>query len=91
LNQPLTSVLGFAELLKRKLKTDDEAYKRVDTIFREAERMKEIVKKIGKITRFELKSYVGDAQILDLERTSDETDEAGATPEAGTAEASKKP
>ncbi len=76
LNQPLTSVLGFAELLKRKLRTDDDAYKRVDTIFREAERMKEIVKKIGKITRFELKSYVGDAQILDLERTSDETEEA---------------
>ena len=49
LNQPLTSVLGFAELLKRKLKQDDEAYKRVDTIFREAERMKEIVKKIGKL------------------------------------------
>jgi PAS domain S-box-containing protein len=75
LNQPLTSVLGFAELLKRKLKTDDDAYKRVDTIFREAERMKEIVKKIGKITRFELKSYVGESQILDLERTSDETEE----------------
>jgi PAS domain S-box-containing protein len=75
LNQPLTSVLGFAELLKRKLKTDDESYKRVDTIFREAERMKEIVKKIGKITRFELKSYVGESQILDLERTSDEAEE----------------
>lgn len=78
LNQPLTSVLGFAELLKRKLKTDDEAYKRVDTIFREAERMKEIVKKIGKITRFELKSYVGESQILDLERTSDEMEESAA-------------
>jgi PAS domain S-box-containing protein len=76
LNQPLTSVLGFAELLKRKLKTDDDSYKRVDTIFREAERMKEIVKKIGKITRFETKTYVGDAQILDLERSSDETEES---------------
>jgi len=80
LNQPLTSVLGFAELLKRKLKTDDESYKRVDTIFREAERMKEIVKKIGKITRYELKSYVGESQILDLERTSDETEEAAEKP-----------
>ena len=41
-------MLGFAELLKRKLRQDDEAYKRVDTIFREAERMKEIVKKSAK-------------------------------------------
>ncbi len=89
LNQPLTSVLGFAELLKRKLKTDDDSYKRVDTIFREAERMKEIVKKIGKITRFELKSYVGDAQILDLERTSDETEEGAS--ESGAAQGEKKP
>jgi len=72
LNQPLTSVLGFAELLKRKLKTDDDSYKRVDTIFREAERMKEIVKKIGKITRFETKPYLGDAQILDLEKSSED-------------------
>jgi PAS domain S-box-containing protein len=75
LNQPLTSVLGYAELLKRKLKTDDDSYKRVDTIFREAERMKEIVKKIGKITRFETKAYVGEAQILDLERSSDEAED----------------
>jgi len=78
LNQPLTSVLGFAELLKRKLKTDDDSYKRVDTIFREAERMKEIVKKIGKITRFETKPYLGDAQILDLEKSSDEHEETSA-------------
>jgi PAS domain S-box-containing protein len=91
LNQPLTSVLGFAELLKRKLRTDDDAYKRVDTIFREAERMKEIVKKIGKITRFELKSYVGDAQILDLERTSDETEEAAEKGAAETPTKSKLP
>jgi PAS domain S-box-containing protein len=96
LNQPLTSVLGFAELLKRKLRTDDESYKRVDTIFREAERMKEIVKKIGKITRFELKSYVGESQILDLERTSDEVEEgaegteAAGPEEAQLPEASKK-
>jgi PAS domain S-box-containing protein len=72
LNQPLTSVLGFAELLKRKVPTDEEYHKRVDTILREAERMKEIVKKIGKITRYETKTYVGEAQILDLERSSDE-------------------
>jgi len=35
--------------------------------------MAEIVRKIGKITRYETKSYVGDAKILDLEKAS-ETD-----------------
>ena len=51
LNQPLTSVMGYADLLKRKLKQDDFAYRPIDIIYREAERMAEIVRKIGKITR----------------------------------------
>jgi len=72
LNQPLTSVLGYAELLKRKLAPDDYAWAKVDIIHKEAERMKEIVRKIGRITRFETKAYVGEARILDLELASDE-------------------
>ncbi|HZJ53483.1 MAG TPA: PAS domain S-box protein [Myxococcaceae bacterium] len=72
LNQPLTSVLGYAELLKRKLGPDDYAWAKVDIIHKEAERMKEIVRKIGRITRFETKAYVGEARILDLELASDD-------------------
>ncbi len=70
LNQPLTSVMGYAELLKRKLKETDFAYRPVDIIYREAERMAEIVRKIGKITRYETKAYIGAQKILDLEKAS---------------------
>ena len=70
LNQPLTSVMGYAELLRRKLKEGDPAYRPVDIIFREAERMAEIVRKIGKITRFETTTYIGGQQILDLEKAT---------------------
>ncbi|MHB8874641.1 MAG: PAS domain S-box protein [Myxococcaceae bacterium] len=70
LNQPLTSVMGYAELLKRKLKEGDFAYRPVDIIFREAERMAEIVRKIGKITRYETKAYIGASKILDLDKAS---------------------
>ncbi|MFN7135697.1 MAG: PAS domain S-box protein, partial [Myxococcales bacterium] len=70
LNQPLTSVMGYAELLKRRMKEDDPSFKAVDIIYREAERMAEIVRKIGKITRYETKAYVGDRRIFDLERAS---------------------
>jgi PAS domain S-box-containing protein len=70
LNQPLTSVMGYAELLRRKLKPDDYAFHPVDTIYREAERMAEIVRKIGKITRYETKAYIGGAKILDLDKAS---------------------
>ena len=70
LNQPLTSVTGYAELLKRKLKGDDPANRYVDIIYREAERMAEIVRKIGKITRYETTNYVGNSQIVDLDKAS---------------------
>lgn len=74
LNQPLTSVMGYAELLKRKIKDSDPSYRAVDIIHREAERMAEIVKKIGKITRFETKAYVGSAQIVDLDKAAGHED-----------------
>lgn len=70
LNQPLTSVMGYAELLRRKMTPDDPHYRAVDTILSEATRMAEIVKKIGRITKYETKAYVGSAQILDLEKSS---------------------
>lgn len=69
LNQPLTSVMGYAELLKRKIK-DGDPLRYVDIIHREAERMAEIVKKIGKITRYETKAYVGTQKIVDLDKAA---------------------
>jgi PAS domain S-box-containing protein len=71
LNQPLTSVMGYAELLKRRLERDTAAYGAAEVIFNEAERMAEIVRKIGKITKYETKSYVGRARILDLDKSAD--------------------
>jgi hypothetical protein len=37
--------------------------------------MAEIVRKIGRITRYETKSYVGKARILDLERSTSQDGE----------------
>jgi PAS domain S-box-containing protein len=70
LNQPLTSVMGYAELLKRKIKDTEPIWRPVDIIHREAERMAEIVKKIGKITRYETKPYVGSSKIVDLDKAA---------------------
>ena len=69
LNQPLTSVMGYTELLKRRLKEGDPV-RWVEIIHREAERMAEIVRKIGKITRYETKPYVHDVTILDLDKAA---------------------
>ncbi len=71
LNQPLTSVLGYTELAKRKLKTQEGIERILDIILSETERMADIVRKIGKITRYETKSYLGRQRIADIERSSD--------------------
>jgi PAS domain S-box-containing protein len=71
LNQPLTSVMGYSELLKKKLSPEDTNYRAVDIILREAERMAEIVRKIGRITRYETKAYVGSTKMIDLDKSAD--------------------
>ncbi len=70
LNQPLTSIMAYAELLKRKLPKNTSEARAADVMVQEAERMAEIVRKIGTITRYETKSYVGEQKILDLDKSS---------------------
>jgi PAS domain S-box-containing protein len=118
LNQPLTSVLGYAELIRRRAAADgpeaarglepplhdgatngprsrslhgseppDASVRGAATvqgaaviILQEAERMADIVRKIGKITRYETKTYVGAAKILDLDRSSELDDDDDQAP-----------
>lgn len=77
LNQPLTSILSYAELLSRRVERGSPAAETAAVISAQAERMAEIVRKIGRITKFETKSYVGGAKILDLERSVDEPSPGG--------------
>ncbi|MEM7447731.1 MAG: PAS domain S-box protein [Myxococcota bacterium] len=71
LNQPLTSVLAYAELLTRRLSCGSPEHNAAAVVASEANRMSEIIKKIGKITTYETKSYVGEQRILDLEKASE--------------------
>ncbi len=70
LNQPLTSILGYAQLIVRQSDPDASHLRAVGVILREGERMAGIVKKIGRITKYETKEYVGGASILDLDKSS---------------------
>ncbi|MBX3160258.1 MAG: PAS domain S-box protein [Deltaproteobacteria bacterium] len=74
LNQPLTSIMGYAQLIERQSKHGEAHLRAVGVILSEAERMAGIVKKIGKITKYETTEYVGDARILDLDRASPSPD-----------------
>jgi hypothetical protein len=75
LNQPLTSISMYTELIKRGMQPDDAHARAVGVIEREATRMADIVKKIGRITRYETKEYVGSASIMDLDKSAAQSGE----------------
>lgn len=70
LNQPLMSILGYTELLQRPNLPPEKIERGIRTIAQEADRMAEIVKKIGNLTRYETRNYVGAATIIDLDKGS---------------------
>jgi PAS domain S-box-containing protein len=82
LNQPLTSIMGYAELIQRQAKglggPPPPHLRAVGIILAEAERMAGIVKKIGRITKYETTDYVGGARIVDISRSTAEI--TGAVP-----------
>lgn len=91
LNQPLTAVLGYVQMLRRRHPelAEDPSVGRIET---SAERMAEIVREIGRITRFEVQSYAESNRILSFEAqepSGDESDGDGGTdeePETGATE-----
>lgn len=75
LNQPLTSILAYAEMLKRRLSAMPSEQRYTDVIYAEAERIAEVVRKIGRITKYETTEYVGTQRIIDLDKASRERSE----------------
>lgn len=72
LNQPLTAVQGYAELIGKCVGDPATVARASGVILRETERMAEIVRRLGNVQRYETRDYVGGARILDLGRSADE-------------------
>ncbi len=82
LNQPLTSILGYAEILKRVERSFYELAPHhpalaslknaVKAIAESAERMATVVRKIGETAEFKTQVYLGGTQIVDLDRAGGE-------------------
>ncbi len=71
LNQPLTILLGLSALLRRQVGEDHPLYDDLSLIMQNAQRMSKTVKKIGQITRYETKPYVGNVRIVDIDRSAE--------------------
>ncbi|MBP9084542.1 MAG: PAS domain S-box protein [Kofleriaceae bacterium] len=76
LNQPLTSIMGYAQLIQRQSPVAAPHLRAVGIILAEAERMADIVRKVGRITKYETTSYVGSTRIFDLDRAAAEPEPA---------------
>jgi PAS domain S-box-containing protein len=70
LNQPLTSIMGYAQLVQRQSAADAAHMRAIGIILSESERMAGIVKKIGRLTKYETIDYVGGARMIDLDRSA---------------------
>lgn len=77
LNQPLTSMLGYVDYLRRQFAEGDELHRVVSTIYDDTSRIAEVVRKIGRVTRYRTRDYAGGEQIVDLDEASsvEEVDE----------------
>jgi PAS domain S-box-containing protein len=73
LNQPLTSIMGYAQLILRQSDNAAPHVRGVNIIFTEAERMAALVRKIGRITKYETREYVGSTRIFDLDLASEDS------------------
>lgn len=72
MNQPLTSILACIEMWRRREPTPETTERALSLVERESQRLAEIVRKIGSITRYETTAYVGGQRILDLDRAQRE-------------------
>lgn len=70
LNQPLTAIMGNLQLVMAKLPQGDPLVERMGKVMTQVERMVEMVKKIGQITRYKTKKYADNIKIVDIDRAS---------------------
>ncbi len=70
LNQPLTAILGNLQLVLAKLPAGDPLAQRLNKVLDQVDRMVELVKKIGRITRYKTKEYAKHVRIVDIDKAS---------------------
>jgi len=70
LNQPLQVISGIAWMMLSRLDKDDPNYKNAEKIYAEVERMANIAGKISSISSYEVKKYVGETRIIDIEKAA---------------------
>ena len=72
INQPLTSIFGMVELLKKDLPKDSSSREKLDFIFEAASKIKDIIKKMGNVRHYETKPYSKGVDIVNFDESAEE-------------------
>jgi DNA-binding response OmpR family regulator len=72
INNPLTALLGHAELLLMDYKDRNESNEQVEVIFDQARRIADVVKRLGKLKDPESVDYIAGAKMIDLSQPGNE-------------------
>ena len=69
INNPLTGLIGFLDLLRDGIETGEpreKILKYIDHLSAEAERIRHVVSRLVSLTHFQTKPYLGKQQMIDL-------------------------
>ena len=70
LNQPMTAIAGYGEIILMKTPPEDPNYEKVAKIVEQIRRMGEITQKLMKVTRYRTRHYVDGTRIIDIDEAS---------------------
>lgn len=74
LRQPMTTIIGFAELLSDRVSKGEPAKEEMAIIIQQCDKMNKIIDRMLNITKYKTKTYSDDTEIFDLEIPPDKTD-----------------
>jgi FixJ family two-component response regulator len=72
LSQPMQSILGWGELLRYRINENDPNFKILQSICRDIEKLGDLVTRIRNVTCHVTKNYLGNINIIDLDKASTE-------------------
>lgn len=70
INQPLTSIFGMVEFLRKNLDVDAPEQKKLDIIMESACEIRDIIKKMGRVKEYVTKPYLNGVDIVDFDEAS---------------------
>ena len=77
MNQPLAGIIGFAQIIKDGVE-DKQEIEDLEVIINEAKKCKELLVKLQKVTKPVIARYIGDEEMLDIEKSIEESLEKAA-------------